>query len=200
MSKFTALEDFISHSIIKDSIIECYQKNDELFLIIEPDQVASFFDFIKNNNQFKFEMLIDLCAVDYIERIKRFEIVYNLLSLTANLRLTVKTSISEEYLIQSISHIYPAAGWYEREAFDMYGVFFKDHNDLRRILTDYGFVGHPMRKDFPLTGFYEVRYDIERKKVNYEKVNLVQDFRNFDFASPWSGDKYILPGDEKTTK
>jgi NADH-quinone oxidoreductase subunit C len=156
--------------------------------------------FLKNNESFPFQLLVDLCCVDNLGAEKRYQIVYNLLSLTKNLRITVKTDLDEQNNIETISDIYSAANWYEREAWDMYGILFIGHPDLRRILTDYGFEGHPMRKDFPLTGFVEVRYDSEEKKVLYEKVKLVQDFRNFNFNSPWQGTEYILPGDEKATK
>jgi NADH-quinone oxidoreductase subunit C len=142
-------------------------------------------------------MLVDVTAADYPEREERFEIVYNLLSLSHNQRIRLKTSTDENTPVPSVVGLFSAAGWFEREVWDMFGVFFTDHPDLRRLLTDYGFEGHPLRKDFPLTGYVEVRYDDEQKRVVYEPVKLTQDFRSFDFMSPWEGAKYILPGDEK---
>ena len=144
-----------------------------------------------------FKVLVDLCGVDYPARPERFEVVYNLLSLKHNRRIRVKVATDENEPVPSVTGVYSAAGWYEREAWDLFGIFFSDHPDLRRILTDYGFEGHPMRKDFPLTGYVEVRYDEDRKRVVYEPVKLKQEFRSFDFLSPWEGMNQILPGDEK---
>src|ERR1700759_1054567 len=144
-----------------------------------------------------FKILVDLCGNDWPQRAKRFDVVYHLLSLTRNARVRVKAQIGEGESIPSIISLYPAAGWFERETFDMYGVPFEGHPDLRRILTDYGFSGFPLRKDFPLTGFVELRYDDELKRVVYQPVQLVQEFRDFDFMSPWEGAPHILPGDEK---
>jgi NADH-quinone oxidoreductase subunit C len=144
-----------------------------------------------------FKILVDLCGVDWPQRAKRFDVVYHLLSLTKNARIRVKAQVGEGESIPSIISLYPAAGWFEREAFDMYGVAFSDHPDMRRILTDYGFSGYPLRKDFPLTGYVELRYDDELKRVVYQPVQLVQEFRDFDFMSPWEGAPFILPGDEK---
>ena len=144
-----------------------------------------------------FKILVDLCGVDWPERAKRFDVVYHLLSLTKNVRIRVKAQVGEGESISSIISLYPAAGWFERETFDMYGVAFAEHPDMRRILTDYGFSGYPLRKDFPLTGYVELRYDDELKRVVYQPVQLVQEFRDFDFMSPWEGAPHILPGDEK---
>lgn len=144
-----------------------------------------------------FSQLMDLCGVDYPARPDRFEVVYNLLSLRHNLRIRVKASVAENVAVPSATGIYPAAGWWERETWDLVGIPFNGNPDLRRILTDYDFEGHPLRKDFPLTGHLEVRYDAEKRKVVYEPVKLVQDFRSFDTLSPWEGAQYILPGDEK---
>ena len=144
-----------------------------------------------------FHQLVDLCGVDYPERPLRFDVVYHLLSLTKNRRIRVKVQTDEDTAVPSVTGVYPCADWFEREAFDMYGVFFDGHPDLRRILTDYGFHGHPLRKDFPMTGYVEVRYDEALKRVVYEPVKLPQEFRNFDFLSPWEGTEYVLPGDEK---
>jgi NADH-quinone oxidoreductase subunit C len=154
---------------------------------------------LRDNPQCQFNMLVDICGVDYPERAQRFEVVYNLLSLPNNLRIRVKVPTDEATAVPSVTSIYRAAGWFEREAWDLYGIFFSDHDDLRRLLTDYGFEGHPMRKDFPLTGYVEVRYDEEQKRVVYEKVKLTQEFRTFDFLSPWEG-MLQLPGDEKAGK
>jgi len=144
-----------------------------------------------------FKILVDICGVDWPQRAKRFDVVYHLLSLTKNARIRVKAQVGEGEALPSVIAVYPAAGWFEREAFDMYGVPFSDHPDMRRILTDYGFSGYPLRKDFPLTGFVELRYDEELKRVVYQPVQLVQEFRDFDFMSPWEGAPHILPGDEK---
>ena len=149
------------------------------------------------HNAGDFKILVDLCGNDWPQRTKRFDIVYHLLSLTKNERIRVKAQVGEGESISSIIGVYPAAGWFEREAFDMYGVPFADHPDMRRILTDYGFSGYPLRKDFPLTGYVELRYDDELKRVVYQPVQLVQEFRDFDFMSPWEGAPHILPGDEK---
>ena len=147
-------------------------------------------------DQFGFQQLIDLCGVDYPERAQRFDVVYHLLSLTKNRRIRIKVQTDEDTPVPTVTGVYPCADWFEREAFDMYGVFFEGHPDLRRILTDYGFHGHPLRKDFPMTGYVELRYDDELKRVVYEPVKSVE-FRNWDFLSPWEGADYVLPGDEK---
>ena len=153
--------------------------------------------FLHDDSRCRFVSFTDLCGVDYPERAERFDVVYHLLSPTQNLRIRVKLTTDEDNPVPSVTEIYPGAEWFEREAYDMYGILFSDHPDLRRILTDYGFEGHPLRKDFPLTGFVEVRYDEERKRVIYEPVKLAQEFRNFDYLSPWEGTDYVLPGDEK---
>ena len=147
-------------------------------------------------DQFGFQQLIDLCGVDYPERAQRFDVVYHLLSLTKNRRIRIKVQTDEDTPVPTVTGVYPCADWFEREAFDMYGIFFEGHPDLRRILTDYGFHGHPLRKDFPMTGYVELRYDDELKRVVYEPVKSVE-FRNWDFLSPWEGADYVLPGDEK---
>ena len=150
-------------------------------------------------DDYGFQQLIDLCGADYPERPQRFDVVYHLLSMTRNLRVRVKVQTDEDTAVASVTGVFPCADWYEREAFDMYGIFFEGHPDLRRILTDYGFHGHPLRKDFPMTGYVEVRYDDELKRVVYEPVKLNQEFRDFDFESPWEGPNYVLPGDEKAS-
>lgn len=148
-------------------------------------------------DQFGFHQLIDLCGVDYPDRAQRFDVVYHLLSPSKNLRVRVKVMTDENTPVPSICGVFPGANWFEREAYDLYGILFTGHPELRRLLTDYGFEGHPLRKDFPLTGFVEVRWDDEVKRVVYEPVRLAQEFRNFDFLSPWEGTDYTLPGDEK---
>jgi NADH-quinone oxidoreductase subunit C len=145
----------------------------------------------------EFRSLVDICGVDWPERAKRFDVVYHLLSMRTNRRIRVKIQAGEDEAVPSSVGVYPSANWFEREAFDMYGIPFSDHPDLRRLLTDYGFSGYPLRKDFPLTGFVELRYDDELKRVVYQPVQLVQEFRDFDFMSPWEGAPHILPGDEK---
>lgn len=152
---------------------------------------------LRDDKRLAFVQLIDLTAVDYPERVARFDVVYHLLSPTANARVRVRLSVEEDEPVPTAIPVFPTANWLEREVFDMYGIAFTDHPDLRRILTDYGFQGFPLRKDFPMTGHVEVRYDVELKRVVYEPVKLTQDFRSFDFMSPWEGAPYILPGDEK---
>ncbi len=167
----------------------------ELTLEVDAAKIAGVMLFLRDARDFK--ILVDVCGVDWPQRARRFDVVYHLLSMTNNARLRVKAQVGEGEAIASVASIYPTAGWFEREAFDMYGIAFSDHADLRRILTDYGFSGYPLRKDFPLTGYVEVRYDDELKRVVYQPVQLVQEFRNFDFMSPWEGAPHILPGDEK---
>ena len=170
----------------------------ELSIEVRRDDVVAVMT--KLRDQFEFQQLTDVAGVDYPERAERFDVVYHLLSLTKNLRLRVRVTTDERAAVPSVTGVYPAADWFEREAFDMYGMLFSDHPDLRRLLTDYGFQGYPLRKDFPMTGYVEVRYDEEQKRVVYEPVKLAQEFRNFDFLSPWEGADYAqppLPGDEK---
>jgi NADH-quinone oxidoreductase subunit C len=167
----------------------------ELTIIVETARILDVLGYLQGAGDFK--ILVDFCGLDWPQRPRRFDVVYHLLSLTRNLRIRVKAEVSEGEAIQSCVAIYPAAGWFERECFDMYGVPFEGNPDLRRILTDYGFSGYPLRKDFPLTGYVELRYDDELKRVVYQPVKLVQEFRDFDFMSPWEGAPHILPGDEK---
>ena len=164
---------------------------DQLFIDVEVEDIISTILFLKTNEKCKFKQLIDITAVDYPQREKRFKIIYLLLSHENNLRIVININIDEEINVPSITKIFPSANWMEREVFDMYGISFKDHPDLRRILTDYGFDGYPLRKDFPLTGHLEVRYSEEKKKVISEPVKLDQEYRDFDFESPWEGTKYI---------
>ncbi len=162
----------------------------ELMMTIEKPAIARVLTYLRDSEALQFSQLMDVCGVDYLERDPRFEVVYNLLSLTHNLRLRLKVEVEEGVPIPSACSVYSSANWWEREIFDLYGISFDDHPDLRRILTDYGFEGHPLRKDFPLTGYVEVRYDEEQKRVVYEPVKLPQAFRNFDFESPWEGMEY----------
>lgn len=170
----------------------------ELTVDVRADRIAPVLKFLRDNSLCKFIQLVDITATDWPARPKRFDVVYHLLSLHNNQRIRVKAEVGEEETIASVIDVYPCANWFEREAFDMYGVVFTGHPDLRRILTDYGFEGYPLRKDFPLTGHVEVRYDDQQKRVVYRPVNLVQDYRNFDYLSPWEGASYVLPGDEKS--
>lgn len=175
-------------------------KNHELILWVARPSIVKVLTFLRDDSNCLFKQLIDICGVDYPEREARFEVVYNLLSLRHNNRIRVKLAATADEPVPSVAGVFSSANWFEREAWDLYGIFFSDHPDLRRILTDYGFEGHPFRKDFPLTGYVEVRYDEEQKRVVYEKVKLTQEFRSFDFESPWEGILTGLPGDEKATK
>lgn len=172
----------------------------ELTLIAKSENLISLLTFLRDDVQCGFVNLIDICGVDYPKREDRFDVVYHLLSPRQNLRIRVKVATGEFKPVPSACSVFPGADWFEREAWDMYGILFTDHPDLRRILTDYGFEGHPLRKDFPTTGFVEVRYDDSAKRVVYEPVELKQEFRSFDFLSPWEGTDYVLPGDEKAAK
>jgi NADH-quinone oxidoreductase subunit C len=169
----------------------------ELMLETVPDKLIALLTFLRDDPRCLFKQLVDVCGVDWPEREKRFDVVYNLLSLRNNQRVRVKVATDESTPVPSACAVYSSAGWFERETYDLYGVWFADHPDLRRILTDYGFEGHPLRKDFPLTGFVEVRWDDLQKRVVYEPVKLQQEFRRFDFLSPWEGAHQVLPGDEK---
>jgi len=171
--------------------------HDELTLDIRPTALPGFIEFLKTDQNCKFSTLIDITAVDWPERETRFDVVYHLLSMYQNHRIRVKCAVAEGEMVPSNTEVHPAGNWFEREVFDMFGILFTGHPDMRRILTDYGFRGHPLRKDFPTTGYTEVRYDEASKRVVYEPVTLTQDYRQFDFMSPWEGAKYVLPGDEK---
>jgi NADH-quinone oxidoreductase subunit C len=172
-------------------------QHNELILEVARERIVRVLTFLRDDVNCKFSQLMDICGVDYPDREQRFEVVYNLLSLVHNRRIRLKVMTDEITPVPTATGVFPSANWWEREAWDLYGVYFSDHPDLRRILTDYGFDGHPLRKDFPLTGFVEVRYDDEQKRVVYEPVKLSQEFRNFDFLSPWEGIPTRLPGDEK---
>jgi NADH-quinone oxidoreductase subunit C len=169
----------------------------ELTLMVRREAIVEVVAFLHDDGNCRFISIVDVCGVDYPERAERFDVVYHLLSPTRNLRIRIKVAADDTTPVPSITGIFPGADWYEREAYDLYGMLFSGHPDLRRLLTDYGFDGHPLRKDFPLTGFVEVRYDEARKRVVYEPVKLAQEFRNFDYLSPWEGTNYVLPGDEK---
>tara|TARA_B100000941_G_C28431274_1_gene514356 strand:+ start:156 stop:749 length:594 start_codon:yes stop_codon:yes gene_type:complete len=190
MKNLENLEKFVNSNLntkINNSLIN----HNEIKFMIDSKDLTEVITFLKNNEKTKFKQLIDITAVDYPENDQRFKMIYFFLSHEFNSRVNVEFSIKENEIINSLTSIFPSANWMEREVFDMYGVSFKDHPDLRRILTDYNFKGHPLRKDFPLTGHNEVRYNEESKKVIYEPVKLEQDFRNFDYESPWEGTKYI---------
>ncbi len=182
-----------------DTVKETEVRLGELTLTVDRDAIVKVLTFLRDDVNCQFKQLLDVCGVDYPERELRFDVVYHLLSLTQNVRVRVKVLTDEVTPVPSVTEVFSAAGWWERETWDLYGIFFSDHPDLRRILTDYGFEGHPLRKDFPLTGYVEVRYDDEQKRVVYEPVKLTQEFRNFDFLSPWEGMIPTLPGDEKAS-
>ena len=193
------LEDLKDHilSALDSSLDGAGITNGELTLNARREDIIAVITFLRDDPLCKFTTLIDICGVDYPGRERRFDVVYHLLSMQLNQRIRVKITTDETTPVHTMIGVYPAANWYEREAFDMYGIVFDEHPDLRRLLTDYGFEGHPLRKDFPLSGFVEVRYDEERKSVVYEAVNLPQEFRDFDFMSPWEGAKYVMDEDEK---
>lgn len=169
----------------------------ELNLDVAPANIAGLVEYLTNDSNCRFSTLVDITAVDYPERVKRFDVVYHFLSMYQNQRIRLRVAVREDEMLPSIVEVHPSANWFEREVFDMFGILFTGHPDLRRLLTDYGFRGHPLRKDFPTTGYTEVRYDEAEKRVVYEPVKLVQEYRQFDFMSPWEGAEYILPGDEK---
>ena len=169
----------------------------ELVVTVDPSRLPDLVETLKSNSSMKFSTLVDITAVDYPSRAKRFDVVYHFLSMYSNQRIRLKAAVREDEIVPSITEVHPSANWFEREVFDMYGIMFSGHPDLRRILTDYGFRGYPLRKDFPTTGYTELRYDEVEKRVVYEPVSLVQEYRQFDFMSPWEGAEYILPGDEK---
>jgi NADH-quinone oxidoreductase subunit C len=195
----SALEDLRDAIALRrgDAVLEAEVTRGELTVHVPPAALPGFIEFLRSDPLLRFTTLIDITAIDWPEREKRFELVYHLLSMATNARLRIKAALREDEIAPSIISVHPSADWYEREVFDMYGILFSGHPDLRRILTDYGFRGHPLRKDFPTTGYVEVRYDVEQKRVVYEPVKLTQEYRRFDFMSPWEGAEYILPGDEK---
>ena len=190
------LGDYLSSALAQD-VLSWEIVKGELAVTVRTSAIAKVMTFLRDDSNCQFKQLMDLCGVDFPGREQRFEVVYNMLSMKHNQRIRVKLNTDEETAVPSVVSIFSSAGWYEREVWDMFGVIFDGNPDLRRILTDYGFQGHPLRKDFPLTGYVEVRYDDDQKRVVYEPVKLTQDFRNFDFMSPWEG---MLPGDEKAGK
>ncbi|THD82826.1 NADH-quinone oxidoreductase subunit C [Aliigemmobacter aestuarii] len=194
-----ALKELAAHIELKrpNDVVATHLAFGELTVEVLPAQIAAFIEFLKTDQNCRFSSLVDITAVDHPERPARFDVVYHFLSMYQNQRIRVKAALREDQMMPSIVSVHPSANWFEREVFDMFGILFSGHPDLRRILTDYGFRGHPLRKDFPTTGYTEVRYDEALKRVVYEPVRLVQEYRQFDFMSPWEGAEYILPGDEK---
>jgi NADH-quinone oxidoreductase subunit C len=179
------------------SVLGHWVADDELTLVATPHNIVKVMGFLRDDERFQFVSFTDVTAIDWPARERRFDVVYHLLSPKLNQRVRIKIEVGEGTAVPSIISVFPGADWFEREVYDLYGVLFSGHPDMRRLLTDYGFEGHPLRKDFPLTGFVEVRYDDEVKRVVYDPVRLAQEFRNFDFLSPWEGTDYVLPGDEK---
>jgi NADH-quinone oxidoreductase subunit C len=196
--KLEALAAHVS-AALSDAVIAAEIRGGELCCRVRREALSQVLKFLRDDPKCAFNVLCDICGVDYPDRPLRFEVVYNLLSMPLNQRIRIKVDSDEEQSVPSAVGLFSSAGWWEREAWDLFGIYFADNPDLRRILTDYGFEGHPLRKDFPLTGYVEVRYDEERKAVVYEPVRLPQEFRSFDFLSPWEGMDKILPGDEKAT-
>ena len=194
--KFQALAEHVS-AALPDAVAATEIHGGELCCRVQREALSQVLRFLRDDPKCGFTVLCDICGVDYPDRPLRFEVVYNLLSLRHNQRIRLKVSTDEEQPVPSAVGLFSSAGWWEREAWDLFGIYFADNPDLRRILTDYGFEGHPLRKDYPLTGYVEVRYDEDQKAVVYEPVRLQQEFRNFDFLSPWEGMDKILPGDEK---
>lgn len=193
------MDELVSHLLNSPSVAieDAELRGGELIIQAKRDAIEKVLVFLRDDPKCQFKLLMDISGVDYPEREERFEVVYHLLSLKHNRRAIVKVTTDERAPVPSVESVFASANWYEREVWDLYGVYFDNHPDMRRILTDYGFDGHPLRKDFPLTGFVEVRYDPEQQRVVYEPVRLTQDFRSFDFSSPWEGPDYVLPGDEK---
>ncbi|MEK0081664.1 NADH-quinone oxidoreductase subunit C [Benzoatithermus flavus] len=196
-----ALEEMLAliEPALGDVLVASSLARDELTIVVQGAAIAKVLTYLRDEPSLLFKELVDICGVDYPERERRFDVVYHLLSLHHNQRIRVKVETDEATPVPSVVSVFPTAGWFEREAWDMYGILFSDNPDLRRLLTDYGFEGHPLRKDFPLTGYVEMRYDEEQKRVVYEPVKLRQDFRTFDFLSPWEGGGGYLPGDEKAS-
>jgi NADH-quinone oxidoreductase subunit C len=194
-----AMNELGQHLELKrhDCVLGWVVAHDELTVTVALSSIVGFVDFLKTDPACRFSSLVDITAVDYPQRPKRFEVVYHFLSMYQNQRIRLKVDVREEEMVPSIIGVHPSSNWFEREVFDMFGILFSGHPDLRRLLTDYGFRGHPLRKDFPTTGYTEVRYDEVQKRVVYEPVSLVQEYRQFDFMSPWEGAEYILPGDDK---
>ncbi|WP_128294312.1 NADH-quinone oxidoreductase subunit C [Afifella aestuarii] len=201
MADTESLADIASHIAghLGDRVEDSAIAYGELTITVDPVDIVQTLRFLRDDARLQFVCFIDVCGVDYPARRRRFDVVYHLLSPRQNARIRVKVQADENTAVPSVTDVFPGADWFEREAYDLYGILFSGHPDLRRILTDYGFRGHPLRKDFPLTGFVEVRYDNEQARVVYEPVKLQQEFRSFDFLSPWEGPDYVLPGDEKAS-
>jgi NADH-quinone oxidoreductase subunit C len=195
-AELQALGDHLAASL-GDAVVRTAIAFGELTVVVEAGDIERVVAFLRDDPQCGFVSFIDLCGADYPGRERRFDVVYHLLSPRRNMRVRVKVETDEVTPVPTVMNLFPAANWFEREAYDLYGILFSGHPDLRRLLTDYGFEGYPLRKDFPLTGFVEVRYDDAQGRVVYDKVKLTQEFRNFDFLSPWEGTEYVLPGDEK---
>jgi NADH-quinone oxidoreductase subunit C len=196
--KLSTLAEYLSAALPR-AVLATEIRHHELSCSVERDSVPEVLAFLRDDPRCRFTLLCDVCGVDYPDRPLRFDVVYNLLSLSLNQRIRLRVQTDEEHPVPSATSLFSCAGWWEREAWDMYGIYFSDHPDLRRLLTDYGFEGHPLRKDFPLTGYVELRYDEDQKRVVYEPVRLKQEFRSFDFLSPWEGMDKVLPGDEKAS-
>jgi NADH-quinone oxidoreductase subunit C len=196
MGQVAGIADHL-RALLGEAVIDIADHVGEITVTVERTAIVDVVTRLRDDPALRMNQLIDICGVDYPDRLMRFDVVYHLLSMAKNLRLRVKLMTDHRLPVPSLTGLYPVAGWYERETWDCYGVLFDGNPDLRRILTDYGFEGHPFRKDFPLTGHVELRYSEEHKRVVYEPVQLAQDFRNFDFLSPWEGTDYVLPGDEK---
>ena len=198
-ANLTALQERVV-ALLGDRIIEQAIAFDQLTVRVHRETIVDVVRMLRDDPETRFVSIVDVCGADYPERDERFDVVYHLLSPYKNVRIRLKVRTDGDIPVPSITPVFPGADWYEREAYDFFGILFSGHPDLRRILTDYGFDGHPLRKDFPMTGYVEVRYDEERKRVVYEPVRLPQEFRQFDFLSPWEGTDYVLPGDEKKSQ
>ncbi len=198
----TGLEELAAHLELRhpEAVIATRLAFGELTVEVQPAHLLHFIEFLQSDPSCRFTTLVDITGVDHPERPARFDVVYHLLSMWRNHRIRVKIAVAEDEMVPSLIGLHPSANWFEREVFDMFGILFSGHPDLRRILTDYGFRGHPLRKDFPTTGYTEVRWDEGQKRVVYEPVKLVQEYRQFDFLSPWEGAHYVLPGDDKGAK
>lgn len=196
-----AIEELLAtiEPVIEEVLVDRSIARGELTITVQANAIVRVLTYLRDEPSLLFKELVDICGVDYPQRERRFDVVYHLLSMHHNQRIRVKIETDENTPVPSVVGVFPTAGWFERETWDMYGIMFADHPDLRRLLTDYGFEGHPLRKDFPLTGFVEMRYDEEQKRVIYEPVKLRQDFRSWDFLSPWEGGGGYLPGDEKAS-
>ncbi|MBU2958212.1 NADH-quinone oxidoreductase subunit C [Paracoccus sp. 1_MG-2023] len=190
------LAEHISHRR-PNAVASTHVEHDELTVTVTAAGLIDMIDFLRSDSSCRFSTLVDITAVDWPQRAQRFDVVFHLLSMYQNHRIRVKVAVREDEMLPTLTGVFPSANWFEREIFDMFGILFSGHPDLRRLLTDYGFDGHPLRKDFPTTGYVEVRYDEVEKRVIYEPVKLTQEYRQFDFLSPWEGAEYVLPGDEK---